>query len=233
MVTCGKCSVENDPDSKFCKSCGSPIGSGPSAAAAPIPPPASGDFGREMEDIGRRIGEDFKRAGERFGRDMEKRGNEFGVWWDRSLGIFAPLVIALFGIIGFLVAVLVVGAIAKVSDAPAFWNDLLDFLESYWWLFFALSFYAAFQSYFVRRYRDTFKWINPIVNGIGFVAWFWVFAQVLHFVAVDTDRPRAGDLSDFIVDMLPVIFILVVVAGYLFVFFRMVSPSNWDKEKKF
>lgn len=232
MMTCGKCGAENEPDSKICKGCGSPIESGPSSVAAPVPPPVSGDFGREMKDIGRRIGEDFKRAGERFGRDMEKRGNEFGVWWDRSLGIFSPLVVALFGIIGFLVAMLVVGAIARVSDNPTFWNDLVDFLEAYWWLFFALAFYAAFQSYFMRRYRETFKWINPVVNGFGCVVWFWIFAQVLHLVAVDSDHPRAGDLSDFIVTMLPVIFILVVIGGYLFVFFRMVSSSNWDKEKK-
>jgi hypothetical protein len=232
MVTCSKCGVENDPDSKFCKSCGSPIGLGQVPPGGFVGPPPSGDFNREMEDFGRRMGEDFKRAGERFGRDMGTRGSEFGVWWDRSLGIFAPVAIALFGIIGFLVAVLVVGGIAQVSDTPAFWNDLVDFMESYWWLFFALAFYAAFQSYLMRRYRETFRWINPVMHGIGFVAWFWIFAQILHLVAVDTDHVRAGDLSNFIKAMLPVLFILVVIVSYAFVFFRMVSPSNWDSDKK-
>jgi hypothetical protein len=230
MVVCGKCGAENVPESKSCKSCGAtltPISSGP--AATPSPPP--GGVAKEMSDIGQRIGQDVGRAGEKFGKEMERRGSEFGMWWEKSLGNFSPLIIGLFGIIGFLVVILVVGAIAEVSDRPAFWNDLLDFLETYWWLFFLLSFYGAFQGYLLRKYRPVFMWINPVIAGLGFVVWFWILAQILHFAANDRGHTNLGDLGEFIEDMYIVIFVLVVIGGFLFAFFRSVSPSNWDKKR--
>jgi len=229
MVACGKCGVENDSDSKYCKSCGVAIGTTQSGQVAPTPPPPEG-FAKEMSDIGKRIGDNAEKAGERFGKEMERRGSEFGAWWDKSLGIFAPLVIGLFGVIGYLVVILVVGVIAEVSDRPLFWNDLSDFLESYWWLFFILAFYMAFRDYLMRRYRSVFMWINPVISGFGFVAWFWILAQVLLLASTDRGHTRLGDLGEFIEDMYIVIFVLVVVGGYLFAFFRSASPSNWDKK---
>lgn len=229
MVACGKCGLENDPDSKHCKSCGTAIGTAQSGPTPPTTPPPSG-FAKEMSEIGRRIGDNVGKAGEKFGHDMERRGNEFGVWWDKSLGIFAPLVVALFGVVGYLVMLLIVGAIAEVSDRPLFWDDLMEFLESYWWLFFILAFYMAFQSYLMRRYRSVFMWINPVISGFGSVAWFWILAQVLHMAEVDRGHTRLGGLGDFIEDVYIVIFVLVVIGGYLFAFFRSVSPSNWDKK---
>jgi hypothetical protein len=127
MAVCRDCGTDNAPGSEECKACG-----------AKLVPPSTGSFARDMSDIGKRIGQDFEKAGEKFGKEMERRGSEFGAWWDRSLGIFSPLIVALFGIIGFLCCMLVVSALAEASDRPAFWNDLLDFLESYWWLFFLL-----------------------------------------------------------------------------------------------
>ena len=229
MVACGKCGAENESDSKQCKSCGSTLEPAPSGASAPTPPP--GTFVREVSDIGARIGKDVGRAGEKFGKEMEKRGTEFGAWWDKSLGIFSPIIVALFAIIGFLVAILVIRVIAEVSDRPAFWSDLLDFLETYWWLFFILAFYGALQSYLMRRYRPVFIWINPLVTGVGCVVWLWILAQVLHMAEVDRGHTNLGDLGDFIEEVLLIIFVLVVVGGYLLAFIRSASPANWDKKK--
>jgi hypothetical protein len=230
MTKCAACGTENDADSKFCKSCRAAVASSGPEVQPPSPPP-QGEFERNMAEMGRRIGEDFRIAGERFGKEMGRRGSEFGQWWDRSLGIFSPVIIGMFGVVGFFIAILIAGAISTISDHPAFWNDLVAFLENYWWLFIGLAFFSAFQGYFMRRYRWPFMWINPLLNGIGFVAGFWILAQVLHLLAVDGDYPKLEDLSDFIEDVLIVIFFLVVFFGYLLAFFRSVSPSNWDKKK--
>ncbi len=71
-----------------------------------------------------------------------------------------------------------------------------------------------------------------MLNGIGSVAWFWIFAQVLQMFAVDDHHPKLGDLAEFAEDMLLVIFILVVVLSYLFAFWRAASPANWDRDKR-
>lgn len=227
MSICAKCGLVNTPDSKYCKQCGTPLAED-QGSVQPLRP--QGEFDRKIEDTGRRIGDDFRDAGEQLGSDMDRRGKELRFWWDRKLGIFAPVLGALFGIIVFIVAIFIVGMIGAVSDHPTFWNDLADFMEQYYWLFFALIFYGAFQGYFHFKYHSTFKWINPIMNGVGFVAWSWILAQVLHIGAVNSDHPRLYDLSDFIEDMLLLIFFLVVIVGYMIVFFGLVSPANWDKE---
>lgn len=229
-MICRNCGVDNSSDSLYCKGCGSPMGPEPASAQPQMPPPPK-DFGQEMADVGKRFGENLKSAGEEFGREMGKSGNEFRFWWDYSFGILAPVVGAAILMIVFFGAILVVGSIGEVSDHPAFWHDLAQFMEDYFWLFFALIFLGSFQGYFHRRYRQTFKWINPIVSGIGFVAWLWIFAQVIHFAAIDADHPKLQSLSNFVVDVLPVVFILVVVVGYLIVFFGLVSPANWDRKK--
>jgi len=229
MSVCAKCGLDNTPDSKFCRRCGDPLAVDQDPVQ-PLPPPS--EFGRKMEDIDKRIGDDFREAGEQLGRDMDRRGKELRFWWDRKLGIFAPVIGALFGVILFISAIFVVGMIGAVSDHPAFWNDLADFMEQYYWLFFALIFCGAFQGYFHFKYHSPFKWINPIVSGVGFVAWSWILAQVLHIAAINSDHPRLDDLSDFIEDMLLVIFFLVVIVGYMIVFFGLVSPANWDKERR-
>jgi hypothetical protein len=231
MTKCGACGTENDADSNFCKSCGAAVVTSQPAEEPSSPPPPQGEFERNMAEMGKRIGEDFRRAGERFGQEMGRRGSEFGRWWDHTLGIFSPVIIGMFGVVGFFIVILFAGAISTISDHPAFWDDLVAFLERYWWLFIGLAFFSAFQGYFMRRYRWTFMWINPLLNGVGFVACFWILAQVLQLLSVDADHPRLGDLSDFIEDMLIVIFFLVVFFGYLLAFFRSVSPSNWDKRR--
>ncbi len=207
-MICPRCGVENSPDSKYCKSCGNPI----------------------ADEPGLRPDAPFKSFADRFGREPWTGGGSFSSGWVRTLGLVAPLIVAMSLMVAFVLALFVVGMIASASDHPAFWNDLADFMADYFWLFLGLIALGAFQGFFMYVYRPTFKWVNPIVSAIAVVGWLWILAQVLHLAAADASHPGLDTLSSLTVLVLPAVFVLAVIMGYMFVWFSLVSPSNWDKK---
>lgn len=227
MPVCSKCGKDNPADATYCNSCASPLGA---AAVAQVPPPAqSGDLGREMEQMGKRIGEGFEKMGKAMGEEFEKKGKDFSNWWDRTLGILSPVVAGTIGVIATVILIVVADAIATISDHRRFWEELADFGLQYFLLFVGLAYLGAFNDYFHRRYRRQYKWFYPPVTGLTFTAWFWVLAQVLDIAASTRGHPSLADLSDFIELMLPVIFVLVTAIGYLVVFVRDYSVEQLSR----
>ena len=175
-----------------------------------------------MEDLGKKIAG----AGQKIGEDAGKRGSEFERRWYSSLGLLAPIVGGLIATIVFLIFILVVGAVAIGSEHRDFWEQLRDFLESYFLLFVGLFFLSSFTNYLNHVHRKSARWFTPIMAALGFVGWFWILAQVLYIGARTFTRPGLVDLGDYIILGLPVIFLIVLGVGYLVVLFQyMVEKS--------
>ncbi len=179
-----------------------------------------------MGEAGRKMGEAFGQMGRTWGYEAGRTGHRFENWWDQTLGIAAPLVSGFIGVVILLFAIIALGIIATFSEHADFWNDLVSFVERNLWLFVGLIFLNSFSNYFHRRYRKTWMWVMPVTIAIGSLGGFWIFAQVLEIAAADLGHPRLGDLANIIEFMLPVIFVLMLVLGYLMVFWITIGERG-------
>ena len=171
-----------------------------------------------MNEFGERLGKELGEIGKRIGQEAERAGKGYVNWWDRTMGMFSPVVSGAISVIVFIVLLIITRAIAAISDHRAFWDGLADFGWDYLPLFVGLFFLGSFQAYLHRRYRKEFRWVSPPISAVAFVASFWIFAKVLDIADRHLDHPRLGDLSSLVILMLPVIFVLVIIGGYLFAF---------------
>lgn len=183
-------------------------------------------MGKELGEAGRKMGEAFGRMGRTWGEEAGKAGKGLGSWWYGSLGIAAPFVLGLIGVVALLVGMVIIGAIATFSEHEDLWNDLISFVWQYFWVFVGLIFLNAFSNYFHRMYRRSWRWISPVATAVGSVASFWMLAQVLEIMDRDLGHPTLGNLSDLIELLLPAIFFLVIVFGYLLAFFVTIGERG-------
>lgn len=229
MTSCGYCSHENDADARFCENCGAPLQPTVSQSGAPTK-----SVGEGFGDAGRKMGEAFGQMGKTWGKEMGRTGQRFGSWWDQTLGLAAPLVSGFIGVVVLVLAIVTMGYIARISEHEVFWNDLVSFVEHNLWLFLGLIFLNSFSNYFHRRYRKTWRWAVPVVIAVGSLGWFWIFAQAMEIAATDLVHPSLGDLANVIELMLPVIFVFVILIGYLMVFWITIGergdePPRYNK----
>lgn len=228
-MACPECGAENVDGAERCIRCGADLAPPVSPAAPPstqvTPPPPQPEaktFERQMEDLGKRIGV----AGQGMGREAGRAGTRLQSQWYGTLGLLAPVVEALIATIVFMVFVVVVGAVAISSPHRGFWDELRNFLETYFLLFMGLFFLSAFENYFNKVYRRTLRWVTPIMAAVGAVVWAWIAAQVLFIGARTLDEPFLRDFGDFITVILPLIFAIVLLVGYLIAILQFLTERN-------
>jgi hypothetical protein len=161
-----------------------------------------------------------------WGEELGRTGHKFENWWDQTLGFAAPLVSGFIGVAVLLFAIITMGIIATFSEHGDFWNDLVSFVEQNLWLFVGLIFLNSFSSYFHRRYRKAWRWVMPVWMAFGSLGWFWIFAQTLEIASRDLGHLTLADLANVIELLLPVIFALVLVIGYLMVFWITIGERG-------
>lgn len=218
MAVCPSCGTENPVDAKLCGKCGAGMSQEQATAQPSGPSTTEARPSETGEGIAEDIGDLGKRIGDAIGKDA------LG-WWDRTFGMFGPVVAGILAAFGFLVLVLIVGAIEASADEPEFWDDLGDFLVKYAWLFVVWGFVSAFQNYFNRNYRKTFRWISPVVSAFGFTIFFWALANIMLFAGARFEHSDLVSQSNFLEGILPVIFVLVAIVGYALAFVQ------WNAEK--
>lgn len=224
---CGFCGRENGPDARFCQGCGAQLV--PGIPLPPSPPPGPGD---PISDAGRRMGDAFSRMGKTWGEEARKGGFRLQNWWDDTLGILSPIVSGLIGVFVLLLAIIVFGTVSDISEHPGFWDDIATFLVHNLVLIIALIFLSSFSNYLRRRFRKTWRWAIPVPIAIGSIGSLWVFAELLKITALDLGHPTLHGLADLIDLFLPVIFVVVLVLGYLMVFWITIGERG-DEPRRY
>jgi len=215
MTACAECGREGPEDATFCAYCGAPISQGQQVAVAPVSPP-SGDIGTSVNDFGKNFGAEIERLGKEFGSRFERAGKDSSSWWDGTFGIFSPVIVGTIGVVILLFFLILGDAVASNSSEPAFWQDLTDFARDYLWLFVLLIFAGSFSDYFLRRYHKAYMWVRPPVTATLVVGWVWAFAQVSQMLEVHYDAETMGMIGRFLEDFWWLVFIFVLLVGYLF-----------------
>lgn len=226
MVYCPKCGKKNEEDAEYCSKCGTNLISTKkkykkTQTKTPAFEKQVEDFAEEVGQLGKKagktIGQGMKNFGEevgdigkRVGKEIEKTSKEIESWYDRTFGIFWPFIVSLVGIV---ILWLVIEIMRIMSDENPVFGKLSDFLLAYLWLFFGLMLFFSYTAYTSRKYKP-FRWVSPIISAIGIVIIIWIVMEIfkiLDFLGI----PFFETSALMIERILPLIFVLVLVVGYL------------------
>ena len=235
MAVCSNCGSENPAEALFCEKCGkqlTPQQVQQTTQGGAAPP--SEPFAERMKETGKKMGEAMDALAQTAGEKAEAVGQRATGWWDERLRIAAPILSGLIGVVIFLVVIIIMDGIANISSHERFWRNLVSFALRYFWLFVGLIFLNSFSEYFYRRYRKRYRWVRPVATAAIVLGWFWIFAQVLEIGGRDLGHPSLTDEGHFIGQVLPLIFVLILVLGYLILAFRVMGErsgraADWGK----
>jgi len=226
MVNCPKCGKQNKDDAKYCNKCGEHLiftkkgYTKTSVKKTSFEKQVEG-FADEVGQIGKKAGKTIERGmknfgeevgdiGKRIGKEVEKTGKEIERSIDNTFGIFWPLIVSL---IGLAVLWIVIVIMRTTSDTFPVFADLSNFLQTYLWLFFGLMLFFSYTGYASKKCRS-FRWISPILSAIGIILVVWIVLnifKILDFLGIPFFKTSASMIES----ILPLIFVLVLVVGYL------------------
>jgi phage shock protein PspC (stress-responsive transcriptional regulator) len=154
MPFCNACGKENEPGAAYCNQCGKPMAPRKGGLEEGLD-----SFGREMDELGRRISQGL-------GSTDAKAGG-----MEQTFGPLAPLI---FSIIAILIVIVGIGVFALLVNGIASLRPLVDLLWSSAPLFFALLLFFSYCGYIIRHAGHEVAWLRPIMAAVavGAVIWF-------------------------------------------------------------
>jgi phage shock protein PspC (stress-responsive transcriptional regulator) len=239
-VTCPQCKTKNDDDATYCKTFGTKL-------VKPSKKPQTStdeknsfdkrvdDFADEMENIGKKAGLHIERGIRNIGKDLdaagkhfEHRGDAFERWYDRTFGVFGPLLCSILGII---LLWLIIKGMQSMSSSFAVFEPLSTFFLTYYWWFFAFMLFFSYTSYFTRKYHKLIRWISPVFGAVGTVIVLWVAIRIFIIISMTWNLSFFADLASLFEILLFVIAALVLVVGYLALLFSRMTETISREEK--
>jgi len=230
MVNCPKCGASNVDDAMFCTNCGSSL---KTDAASGIEHHAK-RFAADMEQMGKNLGESMTQAAHRIQKDSQDVGKRIEDrvdhasksmehWYDRTFGVFGPILASFIFLIVFRLAIAVL-EIPSVQTPDTL--KVAAILVAYVLPLFAVTLLSNYTTYFARK-SFKFRIFSPLFHAIAFILFLWILVKILYdvstrFVLADV-RTAAASLES----SLPTIFVFVLLIGYVFLYFSI--PR--DKEK--
>jgi hypothetical protein len=230
MVSCPKCGTLNDDDAIFCTKCGAPL---KSDAASPLQQHAK-SFAQDIEEMGKNLGESVTHAAKRIqtdSRDIGKRieqrvdhaGKAMENWYDRTFGIFGPLLASFIFLIIFRIAIMIM-EIPTIQTVET--NKIAAILLVYILPLFTVTLLSNYIQYFAKK-SYKFRVFSPLLYATTLILLLWIVTKILYDASVQfaLSDLRAAALS--LENSLPTIFIIVLLIGYVILFMTM--PRDHEK----
>lgn len=173
-----------------------------------------GDFGEEVERIGRHLE-----------REAEAGEKSIARHWHSTFGFLGPLVTSIFGIVLFIVFLWFLGFFAFATNI-AFLLSVRYFLASNLGVFFLLFLAFGYANYFHRANPMAYRPLWPIVAAAKFTAAIWVIASIIVFSGIGCGMPLFGDAAVFALNWLFWLFVFIAALGYLVL---ALSPEHGGK----
>jgi hypothetical protein len=216
-----KCGSKNADNADFCSTCGAQLNK---------PEQDIREKQREEEDaetveeytvkVKKRNEQTVKNVGEvveKVGKHVEQRidqvGKNFEQWYDKTLGIFGPLI---WSFLGLIILRLVIGVMTFAADDVPVVGRVSTFLYEYLLLFFGVMVLAAYNSYFYRRYKKYYRWVSPVFSTVVFVIVLWVASRFFLVLDAELDVSILVTISSYIEKYLIVIFVVIILLSYGF-----------------
>jgi len=195
MVYCSHCGAQNPEDAYYCSKCGSLL----SVSGVDLERHIH-HFSQEVEELGRRLD-----------HSLQHRERRHETWYDRTFGVFGPLISS---IVGLLILLLVIQVLLTVSGQGVWPMRVANFLKDYIGVLFLLMLLGGYVSYFSRKYHP-FRWAAPLIGGIIFYIMLWLVSIILSALSVDLSTPTLQTISNqFSILVLPLT-LLIIILGYV------------------
>ena len=231
MLHCPKCGTLNDDDAIFCTKCGASL---KSDATSPLEQPAR-SFAQDMEQVGKNLGESISHAAKRIqtesqdiGKRIEQRvdhaSKSMENWYDRTFGIFGPLLSSFIFLIIFRIAIMIM-EIPSMQTLET--NKVAAILLVYIIPLFLVTLLSNYIQYFTRK-SYKFRVFSPLFYAITLILLLWIIAKILYDASVSFALSDLGTAAASLETSLPTIFIFALLIGYLILFMSM--PR--DQERK-
>lgn len=208
MKKCPSCNKTNPDDAVFCQQCGFKL----NGECKTKFEQNMDHFGKEVEQIGKRIEATF-----------EKTGKQVDTWYDKTFGVFGPVLSAL---IAFIVLFIIINIFSFFGRTRPWMLEISTFLESLIIIFLVIFFLSSFSNYFSKKVQP-FRFVSPIIGAIVFMVWFWVGINILAIIAFQFDLELIQTFTDFFEVLIFPLALLILLIGYLGV---ITSMKQEDKE---
>ena len=218
MISCPKCGTLNDDDAIFCTKCGTAL---KSDAASPLEQHVK-SFALDMQQMGKNLGESVMHAakriqadsqdiGKRFEQRVDHAGKSMESWYNRTFGIFGPLLESFIFLIVFRVLIMVMEL--PNEQTPEIYT-LAAIILVYILPLFALTLLSNYTKYFSKKYFQ-FKIFSPLLYAIFFVLLCWMISKILYDASAHFSIPDLQTAALSLENSLPTIFIFVLLIGYV------------------
>ena len=172
-----------------------------------------------MSAVGERFGREMGRVGERVGKEFEDAGRRWERKYGRKTSVFGPLVgaVVCWGILVFIILGIQSARISHGNE-PSFPN-LGTYLAGNLLIFLGFLLLFGYVDYGQKKMRAKAKWVLPVTVAACLTIISWFAAEAFAALAVDQNSQTMADSAQFGKTFIPVIFIVIVVVGYLIVLF--------------
>jgi hypothetical protein len=233
MVYCSKCGRNIKDDTEFCIYCGDHLKVN---TEEKTPEKKSEDIKEEIKDIGEKLEKKIEDATETLGKKAEDVGKRiekrfknvsksYGSWYNRNFGIFGPLISSFLGLI---ILRLIIGIMSYIGKDIQVIKEIGDFLLLYILWFFGLMLLSSYNTYFYSKYKKKYRWISPFFSALEFAVSLWIGAKILVIIDNNLDIILLSTIAEYIDTYLVLIFILVILIGYIYHLFMLA----WDVNSK-
>ncbi len=218
MFTCSKCQTSNDDDATFCTHCGMPLRSEVKSTFDQ----QTKQFAQTMEQMGKKIGDQMAQVAKQVHKTTQTQAKQFEQrmdrmsyraesWYNRTFGIFGPLLESFIFLIVFRVIIMVMEL--PNQSTPEI-HTLATILLVYILPFFVLSLLSNYTQYFAKKYYK-FKIFSPLLYAIFFVLFCWILSRILYDVSIQFPTPNLQTAALSLENNLPSIFIFILLLGYV------------------
>jgi hypothetical protein len=220
MQNCKSCGTENDDAALYCKHCGVSLKTG----SAPVSfDQRVKEFAKDMDQFGKRMGDHVSQTMQRVTDRTSEAGKRFEQrttymssmrmegWYDRTFGILGPLISSFLFLI---VMRIIIQVLQLQQDTVEVFRILGSSLYTYLLILFGVTLLSNYTQYFSRK-SFSFRVFSPLLIAVVPVVWLWVAMQILHTLSDPLKMPDLKVAASSIEQILPVVFIFVLLIGYV------------------
>jgi hypothetical protein len=231
MFTCPKCGTFNDDDATFCTHCGVSLRSDVESTLEQ----QGKQFTQTMEQMGKKVGDRMTQAAKKVHETTQKEAREFeqrmdrmsrqaGSWYDRTFGVFGPLLESFIFLIVFRLIIMVMQL--PNEQTPEI-GIMAGILLVYILPLFVLSLLSNYTGYLSKKFFK-FKVFSPLLYAIFFVLLCWIISKILYDTSTHFSIPDLRTAALSLESSLPTIFVSILLFGYVILYLSM--PKQYERK---
>jgi len=182
------------------------------------------NLGESMTHVAKRIQGDSRDMGKRFEQRVDQVGKNVENWYDRTFGIFGPLLSSFIFLIIFRIAIMIM-EIPSMQTLET--NKVAAILLVYIIPLFLVTLLSNYIQYFARK-SYKFRVFSPLFYAITLILLLWIIAKILYDASVSFALSDLGTAAASLETNLPTIFIFALLIGDVILFLSI--PR--DQERK-